>query len=38
MRKRVVRDLFVLCIAMTGVVCAAVNLHVSLNMMGEKDK
>ena len=36
-RKNVAKDLIVLFIALAALVCAAVNLHVSLNMLGEKD-
>lgn len=37
MRSRiVVKDLFVLWIALAALGCAAVNLHISLNMLGNK--
>ena len=35
-KKVFIRDLIVLLVAMTALVCAALNLHVSLNMLGEK--
>jgi len=37
-KKNVIRDLIVLWIALTALVCAALNLHISLNMLGEKGK
>ena len=37
-RKNVVRDIIILLIAVTALVCAALNLHVSLNMLGNKDE
>ncbi len=36
-RKNVVKDLIVLWLALTALVCAAVNLHVSLNLLGSKE-
>ena len=36
-RKNVVKDLLVLWLALTALVCAAVNLHVSLNLLGSKE-
>ena len=37
MKKRnVIKDLIILWIALTALVCAAINLHISLNMMGQK--
>ena len=33
-KKEVVKDLFVLWIALAALGCAAVNLHISLNMLG----
>lgn len=37
MRKRTVtKDLIILFIALAALVCAALNLHISLNMLGEK--
>ena len=35
-KKEVVKDLFVLWLALAALGCAAVNLHISLNMLGEK--
>lgn len=37
-KKNVIKDLIVLWIALTALVCAALNLHISLNMLGEKEK
>ena len=37
-RKNVVRDIIILWIALTALVCAALNLHISLNMLGNKDE
>jgi len=37
-RKNVVRDIIILWIALTALVCAALNLHISLNMLGSKDE
>ena len=37
-RKNVVRDIITLWIALTALVCAALNLHISLNMLGSKDE
>ena len=34
---RVSKDLFVLWIALAALGCAAVNLHISLNMLGRKE-
>ena len=36
-KKEVVKDLFVLWIALAALGCAAVNLHISLNMLGRKE-
>lgn len=33
-KREVVKDLFVLWIALAALGCAAVNLHISLNMLG----
>ncbi len=38
MKKGVIKDLVVLWIALTALVCAALNLHISLNMLGQKDE
>ena len=35
-KREVVKDLFVLWIALATMGCAAVNLHISLNMLGRK--
>ena len=37
MKKNVIKDLVVLWIALAALVCAALNLHISLNMLGKKD-
>ena len=36
-KKVVIKDLIILWIALAALVCAAVNLHISLNMLGEKE-
>lgn len=36
--KTFIKDLFVLWFALAALVCAAINLHISLNMLGQKDK
>ena len=36
-KREVVKDLFVLWIALAALGCAAVNLHISLNMLGRKE-
>jgi hypothetical protein len=36
-RKNIIKDLIVLWIALTALVCAALNLHISLNMLEDKD-
>ncbi|MBR0489716.1 MAG: hypothetical protein IJJ68_05885 [Prevotella sp.] len=35
-KKNVIKDLIVLWIALGALGCAAVNLHISLNMLGKK--
>ncbi len=35
-KKPVMKDLIVLWIALTALVCAAINLHISLNMLEPK--
>ena len=35
-KKAAIKDLIVLWVALTALVCAALNLHISLNMLGEK--
>ncbi len=37
MKKNVIKDLVVLWIALAALVCAALNLHISLNMLGKKE-
>lgn len=37
-RKNVIKDLIVLWLALTALVCAAINLHISLNMLGGKEE
>lgn len=37
-KKTFIKDLFVLLLALSGLVCAALNLHVSLNMLGNSSK
>ena len=37
-KKNVIKDLIILWIAMTALVCAALNLHISLNMLGEGEE
>ena len=37
-KKGVIKDLIILWIALTALVCAALNLHISLNMLGEKQE
>jgi hypothetical protein len=36
MKKNVIVDLFALWLALAALGCAAVNLHISLNMLGNK--
>jgi len=36
-KKTVIRDLIVLLVAVTALIIAALNLHISLNMLGEKE-
>ena len=36
-KKNLLRDLIVLWISVTALVCAALNVHVSRNLLGEKD-
>ena len=37
-KKGVIKDLIVVWIALAALVCAALNLHISLNMLGEKQE
>ena len=36
-KKNLIRELIVLWISVTALVCAALNMHVSRNMLGTKD-
>ena len=36
--KRVIKDLFVLWLALTALSCAAINLHISLNKLEQKEE
>ena len=36
--KKVLKDLFVLLLALTALSCAAINLHISLNKLGQKEE
>ena len=36
--KKVIKDLLVLWLALTALSCAAVNLHISLNKLGQKEE
>ena len=36
-KKNLIRDLIVLWISVTALVCAALNVHVSRNLLGKKD-
>jgi len=36
--KKVIIELFVLWLALTALSCAAINLHISLNKLGEKEE
>ncbi len=36
-KKNLIRDLIVLWISVTALVCAALNMHVSRNLLGKKD-
>lgn len=38
MKKPVIKDVVVLCFAMAAVICAAINLNNSLNMLGGKEE
>ena len=37
-KKTVIRDIIVLVLAMAALVCAALNLNISLNMLGQKEE
>ena len=36
--QKVIIDLFVLWLALTALSCAAINLHISLNKLGQKEE
>ena len=36
MKKNAIKDLFVLWLALSALVCAALNLHISLNILANK--
>ena len=36
--KKVIVDLFVLWLALTALSCAAINLHLTLNKLGQKEE
>jgi len=36
--KKIIMDMFVLWIALGALACAAVNLHISMNMLGQKEE
>jgi hypothetical protein len=36
--KRVIKDLFVLWLALAALSCAAINLHLTLNKLGQKEE
>ena len=36
-RKNLIKDMIVLWISVTALVCAALNMHVSRNMLGSED-
>ena len=36
--KKVIKDLLVLWLALTALSCAAINLHISLNKLGQKEE
>lgn len=36
--KNVIKDLVVLWLALTALVCAAINLHISLNMLADHEE
>ena len=35
-KKNVIKDLFVLWLALSALVCAAIHLHISLNMLADR--
>ena len=38
MKKNVMKDLIVLWLSLSALVCAALNLHISLNMLANKEE
>ena len=38
MKKNVIKDLIVLWLSLSALVCAALNLHISLNMLANKEE
>ena len=36
--KKVIKDLLVLWLALTALSCAAINLHISLNKLGQREE
>ena len=38
MKKNVIKDLFVLWLSLSALVCAALNLHISLNMLANREE
>jgi hypothetical protein len=37
-KRSTIKDIIVLWIALTALVCAAINLHISLNMLANKEE
>lgn len=37
-KKNVIKDLIVLWLSLTALCCAALNLHISLNMLGNREE
>ena len=37
-KKTLIKDLIVLWLALSALVCAALNLHISLNMLGKSEE
>ena len=37
-KKTVIRDIIVMVVALAALVCAALNLNISLNMLGQKEE
>ncbi len=38
MKKNVIKDLIVLWLSLSALVCAALNLHISLNMLANREE